>query len=221
MILCIRSYLFMSVSRVPGDQRSIRRIKDHFLTSQRDGRCIIDEDVDTTEPAHQWITVGHSMGMDTSSLQIRRSLVHSLHFSHRPQWEGPFLQPAKYSIQWIALSIYSTFSISSAAVYMVPGSLAWGVAVFAATTIFAPSSRDYQYTINQSMTSSSSTFASLRAICLPIPRDAPVMRAVRPANLLKLSGTGKFKDQHATHPTLCISRLQSKYFTFWNEGLER
>ncbi|GMS84125.1 hypothetical protein PENTCL1PPCAC_6300, partial [Pristionchus entomophagus] len=55
-------------------------------------------------------------------------------------------------------------SISSAAVYIVPGSFGCGVAVLAAITMFAPS------------------LASLRAIAFPIPLEAPVMRAVRPAN---------------------------------------
>eukprot|EP01137_Pigoraptor_chileana_P036752 Opistho-2@32881 len=53
-------------------------------------------------------------------------------------------------------------SISSAALKTVPGSFAWGVDVFAAMTTLAPS------------------LAAFRAICLPIPRLAPVMKRVRP-----------------------------------------
>ncbi|GMS95436.1 hypothetical protein PENTCL1PPCAC_17611 [Pristionchus entomophagus] len=54
--------------------------------------------------------------------------------------------------------------ISSAAENMVPARFGLGMIVLAATTIFAP------------------TLASLSAISFPIPLDAPVMRAVRPAN---------------------------------------
>lgn len=50
---------------------------------------------------------------------------------------------------------------------MVPGSLGCGSAVLAATTTLAPSR------------------ATLRAIALPMPRDAPVMKNVRPASFLK------------------------------------
>lgn len=51
---------------------------------------------------------------------------------------------------------------------MVPGSFGCGSAVFAAITIFAPSR------------------AAFKAIALPIPRDAPVMKSVRPANFLSI-----------------------------------
>lgn len=57
-------------------------------------------------------------------------------------------------------------SPSSAAVYIVPGSLGCGSAVLAAMTILAPS------------------LAALRAIALPIPRLAPVMNRVQPASFL-------------------------------------
>lgn len=59
--------------------------------------------------------------------------------------------------------------LSSAALYIVPGSFGWGSAVLAAITTLAPS------------------FAAFSAIALPIPRDAPVMKSVRPANFLILT----------------------------------
>lgn len=49
---------------------------------------------------------------------------------------------------------------------MVPGSFGCGWAVFAAITIFAPS------------------FAAFNAILFPIPREAPVIKIVRPASFL-------------------------------------
>lgn len=49
---------------------------------------------------------------------------------------------------------------------MVPGSLGCGSAVLAAITIFAPSR------------------AAFSAIAFPMPRDAPVIKIVRPANFL-------------------------------------
>lgn len=49
---------------------------------------------------------------------------------------------------------------------MVPGNFGCGSAVFAATIMFAPSR------------------AAFNAIALPIPREAPVMKIVRPANFL-------------------------------------
>ena len=55
------------------------------------------------------------------------------------------------------------FSIASATVKTVPGSLGWGSAVLAATTTFAPSR------------------AHLTAIASPIPLEAPEMKMVRPA----------------------------------------
>ena len=54
------------------------------------------------------------------------------------------------------------FLTSYAAVYMVPGSLGWGSAVFAKIQTFAPS------------------LAHLIAIARPIPLDAPVMTTVFP-----------------------------------------
>ena len=56
------------------------------------------------------------------------------------------------------------FSISSAAVWMVPGSFGCGVSVLAAITILAPSR------------------AARSAIASPMPRDAPVMKRVLPFN---------------------------------------
>lgn len=56
--------------------------------------------------------------------------------------------------------------LSSAAVYIVPGNFGWGSAVLAAITTLAPS------------------LAAFKAIALPIPRDAPVINSVRPANFL-------------------------------------
>lgn len=50
---------------------------------------------------------------------------------------------------------------------MVPGSLGCGSAVFAATTTLAPS------------------LATFRAIALPMPRLAPVIKTVLPASFLK------------------------------------
>lgn len=50
---------------------------------------------------------------------------------------------------------------------MVPGSLGCGSPVLAAITIFAPS------------------LAAFSAIAFPIPREAPVMNKVRPANFLQ------------------------------------
>lgn len=58
--------------------------------------------------------------------------------------------------------------LSSAAVYIVPGSFGCTSAVLAAITILAPS------------------LAALRAIALPIPRLAPVINNVRPANFLNI-----------------------------------
>ena len=63
---------------------------------------------------------------------------------------------------------------------MVPASLGWGSAVLAATTTLAPS------------------LATLRAMALPMPRLAPVIKTVSPANFLQLNksvpiGNG-FKD---------------------------
>ena len=52
--------------------------------------------------------------------------------------------------------------ISSTAVYTVPGSLGFGSLVFATTEILAPS------------------FAALRAMALPMPLLAPVMKSVFP-----------------------------------------
>lgn len=49
---------------------------------------------------------------------------------------------------------------------MVPGNFGWGSAVLAATMILAPSR------------------AAFKAIALPMPRDAPVIKMVFPANLL-------------------------------------
>jgi hypothetical protein len=54
------------------------------------------------------------------------------------------------------------FSISSAAVWMVPGSLGWGSAVLAAMAMLAPSR------------------AAFSAIASPMPRLAPVMNSVLP-----------------------------------------
>lgn len=52
---------------------------------------------------------------------------------------------------------------------MVPGNFGCGSAVLAATTTLAPS------------------FATFRAIALPIPLLAPVINTVRPDNLLKIN----------------------------------
>ena len=54
------------------------------------------------------------------------------------------------------------FSISSAALWMVPGSLGCGVSVLAATAMLAPSR------------------AARKAIASPMPREAPVMNSVLP-----------------------------------------
>ena len=51
--------------------------------------------------------------------------------------------------------------------YIVPGNLGWGSAVLAAITILAPS------------------WAAFKAIHLPMPRLAPVIKSVQPASLLK------------------------------------
>src|ERR1019366_8166078 len=60
------------------------------------------------------------------------------------------------------------FSISSAAVWIVPASLGWGWSVFAAITTLAPSR------------------AARSPIALPIPRLAPVMKSVLPLRLLDM-----------------------------------
>lgn len=67
--------------------------------------------------------------------------------------------------------------LSLAAVYIVPGSFGWGVAVFAAITILQPS------------------FASFSAIALPIPRLAPVINAVFCANFLQWKIERQVKKQ--------------------------
>lgn len=62
---------------------------------------------------------------------------------------------------------------------MVPGSFGCGSAVLAATTILAPSR------------------AALKAIAFPIPREAPVMSNVRPANFL-------FPDTNHSIINVCV-----------------
>src|SRR5579875_3706254 len=74
------------------------------------------------------------------------------------------------------------FSISAAAVWMVPSSLGCGVTVFAATAMLAPSA------------------AALSAIANPIPREPPVTNSVLPAsdtNLLRERGR---RAGHAVRP---------------------
>src|SRR6516162_384884 len=61
-------------------------------------------------------------------------------------------------------------SISTAAVWMVPGSLGWGVSVFAAIAILAPSR------------------AARSATARPMPREAPVMKSVLPLRDMGDSG---------------------------------
>src|SRR5262252_961066 len=64
-----------------------------------------------------------------------------------------------------ASALPPAFSISSAAVKIVPGSLGWGCVVLAAMAMLAPS------------------LAARSAIALPIPRLAPVMNRVFPRKL--------------------------------------
>src|SRR5690554_4177096 len=63
---------------------------------------------------------------------------------------------------WSGSALPPAFSISSAAVKMVPGSLGCGSTVLAAITILAPSR------------------AARSAIARPMPRDPPVMKTVLP-----------------------------------------
>lgn len=59
---------------------------------------------------------------------------------------------------------------------MVPGSLGCAWAVFAAMTMFAPS------------------LAAFKAIALPMPRLAPVMKTVHPANFLQQNKCGLIRN---------------------------
>jgi hypothetical protein len=65
----------------------------------------------------------------------------------------------------MASALPPAFSISSATLWMVPGSFGCGSAVFAAITTLAPSR------------------AARSAISRPMPRDPPVMNRVFPASV--------------------------------------
>lgn len=64
-----------------------------------------------------------------------------------------------------------------------PGNLGCGSAVLAAITTLAPS------------------FAAFSAIALPIPREAPVMNSVRPANFLIIQQFEKLEESSSHNCT--------------------
>lgn len=82
-----------------------------------------------------------------------------------------------------------TLLLSSAAVKIVPGNFGWGSVVLAAMMMLAPS------------------LAAFNAMALPIPRLAPVIKRVRPANFLKqdLSSTQINKLLKQSYPVFNIS----------------
>src|ERR1700682_846719 len=74
------------------------------------------------------------------------------------------------TLQTSASALPPAFSISSAAVWIVPASFGCGVSVFAAIAMLAPS------------------LAARSAIASPMPREAPVMKSVFPASDMVRSG---------------------------------
>lgn len=92
-----------------------------------------------------------------------------------PAWEATWLNTDFYQSlynlhdHWPLDELYNLrYSLSSAAVNIVPGSLGWGVTVLAAIVILAPSR------------------AHFKAMAFPIPRLAPVMNIVFPRSALQI-----------------------------------
>ena len=110
------------------------------------------------------------------SLQPPQPSEFGLHLWHPQCMEDTFHQQPqlfynrKLFICWLkpSLLMMNYCILSLAAVYIVPGNFGCASAVFAAITTFAPS------------------FAAFKAIALPIPLLAPVMKMVRPASFLTI-----------------------------------
>ena len=125
-------------------------------TSQVDSTGVVDKNVNSTKLLHSLFNSFGYLILIPYVHNARQAFTSSLlHY----QIEYTFLLCRHFQRYYMIPSF--------AAVQIVPGSLGWGSAVFAAITILAPS------------------WAALRAIALPIPLLAPVINIVRPARALQ------------------------------------